>query len=152
MSAWIKHVKSYANKHNCSFGDALSRASASYNRGGRLSKPKKSGKKSGKKQSRRSRKSRKSRRVRRSRKSSRGGGDTANPEQDDKRKKHNKYEHIRRGYKNSRQHRTHVLEEDRTARVEKKINDCMENNKTTREKCIEMKRENNKNRILRSAF
>lgn len=32
-SPWIAHVKSYMSAHNCSYKDALKRASASYERG-----------------------------------------------------------------------------------------------------------------------
>ena len=33
---WITHVKSYSKANNCSYGDAMSRAKSSYQKGGGL--------------------------------------------------------------------------------------------------------------------
>jgi len=30
MSPWVKHVKAYAKKHKCTYGEAMSRAAASW--------------------------------------------------------------------------------------------------------------------------
>ncbi len=37
-SKWIEHVKAYAKKHKCSYKEAMSRAKASYKKGGKQTK------------------------------------------------------------------------------------------------------------------